>query len=132
MIARIGKEDKDADKKVVVPPVDVGLWPPVDRVEFQLSPHKHRSLLFPHVSMPPADTTKRSVQPRSSPSVAPKPHQTLRPSGLQPLSNLRVITSRSTHTGLKTLAQICRRDGDGDGDVQDKQKSACEENAGRR
>ena len=62
------------------------------------------------------DTTKRSLQPRSSPSVAPKPHQTLRPSCLQPLSNLRVIASRSTHTGLKTLARICRRDGDEDGD----------------
>ena len=72
--------------------------------------------LSPHVSKPPADTTKRSPQPRSSPSVAPEPHQTLRPCGLQPLSNLRVITSRSTHTGLKTLAQICRRDGEGDGD----------------
>eukprot|EP01043_Picozoa_sp_COSAG02_P022901 COSAG02_NODE_1206_length_13888_cov_15.018130_7_plen_214_part_00 len=71
--------------------------------------------------MPPADTTKRSLQPRSSPSVAPKPHQTLRPSGLQPLSNLRVIPSRSTHTGLKTLAQICRRDGDEDGDEDDRE-----------
>ena len=36
MIARVGKEDKDGDKKVVVPPIDVGLQPPVDRVEIQL------------------------------------------------------------------------------------------------
>ena len=36
MIARVGKEDKDGDKRVVVPPIDVGLQPPVDRVEIQL------------------------------------------------------------------------------------------------
>ena len=61
-------------------------------------------------------TKKHSLQPRSSPSVAPKPHQALRPFHLQPLYNLRDIASRITHTGLKTLAQICRRDEDGDGD----------------
>ena len=73
------------------------------------------------MSIPPADTAKRSLQPRSSPSIAPKPRQTLRPSGLQPLSNLRAIPSTSTHTGLKTLAQICRRDGDEDGDEDDRE-----------
>ena len=74
------------------------------------------SPLLTRVSMPPADTAKRSLQPRSGPSVAPKTHQTLRPSHLQPLSNLRVIVSRSTDTGFKKPAQICRRDGEGDGD----------------
>ena len=40
------------------------------------------SPLLTRVSMPPVDTAKRSLQSRSSPSVARKPYQTRRPSDL--------------------------------------------------
>ena len=37
----IGREDESEDKKVVVPPIDVGLQLPVDRVEMPSSIQMH-------------------------------------------------------------------------------------------
>ena len=55
-IARVWKEDKEGDKKVVVPPVDVDLHPPSDRIAIERGAqeparHKHhRTVLLRRAS----------------------------------------------------------------------------------
>ena len=53
MMAMVGKEHKDEDKKVVVPPVNSVLQPPVDRIEIQLDaqPAARRKALSRHAAL---------------------------------------------------------------------------------